>query len=512
MRSSLAFLFPLLALTGLAQTTYTISGKVISNNKPVKNALVSITSVASNSLAFSCFTGDDGRFAFTNLPAEKFSLMAEMRNRRPQFYRETEGYSSAIVTGPGLNSQNIVFELAPVGSISGSVTDEEGDPIRNAQVMLFHQGVFSGKAKIVLERNAQTDSSGRFHFGQLRAGTYVTAISARPWYAQNSFAEGQPSAAEFDVAYPITYSGGSTDPKSAAPINVTENGSTQVDIVLRPVPALHIRLRDLATEGDGPVMLFAIGPDGAMVPSNAVTVGSDQGSTITGLAPGRYEIRNHGSSRRIVELTADTSLEAPDHGAASISGRVTFEGAPPEAAGRAMITLASGTSTARTNVSADGSFTVSGLEPGRYRIELANMPSSYVRTVLISGKPAEGDTIELAAGAAVQVSVIAGAAGSKLDGIALQNGQPVAGAMVLLLPNDLARTDLIRRDQSDSDGTFTLPNIAPGSYTLVAIDDGSDLAYADAAVIQPYLAAGRSISIPAPGNGPVKIDLSARRR
>ena len=31
---------------------------------------------------------------------------------------------------------------------------------------------------------------------------------------------------------------------------------------------------------------------------------------------------------------------------------------------------------------------------------------------------------------------------------------------------------LIRRDQSDSDGSFALRDVVPGQYTVVAIQDG----------------------------------------
>ena len=79
---------------------------------------------------------------------------------------------------------------------------------------------------------------------------------------------------------------------------------------------------------------------------------------------------------------------------------------------------------------------------------------------------------------------------SELTGVAVQNEQPFSAAMVLLLPEDVTRASLIRRDQSDSDGTFTLPEILPGRYTLIAIDNGKDLAYRDPAAIQPYLAQG----------------------
>jgi len=37
---------------------------------------------------------------------------------------------------------------------------------------------------------------------------------------------------------------------------------------------------------------------------------------------------------------------------------------------------------------------------------------------------------------------------------------------------------LFRRDQSDSDGSFSLRDAAPGKYTVVAIEDGWELEWA----------------------------------
>jgi len=37
---------------------------------------------------------------------------------------------------------------------------------------------------------------------------------------------------------------------------------------------------------------------------------------------------------------------------------------------------------------------------------------------------------------------------------------------------------LVRRDQSDSDGIFTLHSVVAGQYTVVAISDGWDLEWA----------------------------------
>ena len=84
--------------------------------------------------------------------------------------------------------------------------------------------------------------------------------------------------------------------------------------------------------------------------------------------------------------------------------------------------------------------------------------------------------------------------------------------MVLLLPQDLDRDQLIRRDQSDADGSFTLARIAPGRYTLVAIDDGHDLAYKTQSVIKPYLAGGLVVTIPQTSSTPLQVTIQSRKR
>jgi hypothetical protein len=74
-----------------------------------------------------------------------------------------------------------------------------------------------------------------------------------------------------------------------------------------------------------------------------------------------------------------------------------------------------------------------------------------------------------------------------------------SGVLVLLVPvsgQDVAEDS--RRDQSDSDGSFTLSNILPGRYTLVAIAGGWKIDWADPATLKPYLAKGRLLDV-APG-------------
>jgi hypothetical protein len=54
---------------------------------------------------------------------------------------------------------------------------------------------------------------------------------------------------------------------------------------------------------------------------------------------------------------------------------------------------------------------------------------------------------------------------------------------------------LIRRDQSDSDGSFALRDVAPGQYNVIAIEDGWDLDWSRPEVMARYLQRGIAVSI-----------------
>ena len=60
----------------------------------------------------------------------------------------------------------------------------------------------------------------------------------------------------------------------------------------------------------------------------------------------------------------------------------------------------------------------------------------------------------------------------------------------------------------NSDGSFTLQNVLPGPYTLLALENGWDLEWSRPDVLQPYLANGTPIVVTA-GAKP-KLTVEAR--
>ena len=60
-----------------------------------------------------------------------------------------------------------------------------------------------------------------------------------------------------------------------------------------------------------------------------------------------------------------------------------------------------------------------------------------------------------------------------------------------------ANSEWLRRDQSDLDGSFSLINVIPGDYVLVAIDDGWDLNWSQPGIMAHYLEQGQKVSVSA---------------
>jgi hypothetical protein len=421
--------------------------------------------------------------------------------------------------GAGLASQNIVFPLEASGSISGTVLDQSGEPVRGAQVWLFRKAVSGGRPQIQMLAQHPADSSGAFHAGHLAPGTYFIAVSARPWYARNGPQIASQANPELDVAYPVTYYGDTIDPASASPINLAEGGSANVQISLRAVPAVHVDLGPATAENrHGSSNLSAETLGGHAIPLPTNVIGVDGRQELSGVAPGHYVLRTmtvEGQQGRAgpatrVDITGNATLAPEDLKTTSISGQVTFEGAPEQP----FLQFSCGNKMFGGRVLKDGSFRVTGqpLEGGKCEVALANAPGFYIKSVATGGGKPSADAVDIVEGADNRITVVVGkGATAQLDGLTVQDEKPFSSAMVLLLPEDLTRASLIRRDQSDSDGSFTLPNVLPGRYTLLAIDNGKELAYRDPAVIQPYLSQGAALEFPRRDNSPVKINVVARR-
>ena len=98
-------------------------------------------------------------------------------------YDQHEQFSTAIVTGAGLETEALVLRLAPAAIISGKILDEAGEPVRHATVTLYYDDHSNGVDQIRQASGTQTNRQGAYEIPRLMPGTYFLSASAKPWYA-----------------------------------------------------------------------------------------------------------------------------------------------------------------------------------------------------------------------------------------------------------------------------------------------------------------------------------------
>jgi hypothetical protein len=168
---------PSLPLPSTKPETYRISGVVVSavDNQPLTDVEVTIGATERREDTREVVTASDGRFVFQNVPPGKYNLTGMRRGFSTQAYQQHDQYSTAIAVGPGLASEDLIFRLTPDASIAGNVLDEENEPVRSGEAMLFSRNGETGGIRLVVRNGL--DEQGHFRFSHLKAGTYYVAIT-----------------------------------------------------------------------------------------------------------------------------------------------------------------------------------------------------------------------------------------------------------------------------------------------------------------------------------------------
>jgi hypothetical protein len=496
-----------------------IAGTVVNaiTGDPVRRATVAVLAQADSHAVESVETGSDGRFALERLPAAKYQLTASKRGFRTAFYDEHGEYSTAIVTGEGQDTGSLIFRLMPGAVLHGVVTGDGGDRVEGAKVMLFERprsAASPGKGEHVTQvDSATTDDTGAYEFDGLAAGEYLLAVRAEPWFALHHPGARKrlvPSAANdqnaaLDVAYPVTYFDSTTDEASATRIPLGDGGRVEADISLHAVPALRMVV-ETPRRQDGSIARAELRQSifGAEVPAeNAGFLDAMQTGTVefTGVAPGRYKLAQ-GDPPRVAELDAtasqqvDASLGVP---AFPVSGllRTGSGSALPDEVTVTLDPIDGAHPLAPLQAtSIRGAFNFPMVPPGSWELwaESGGIQLPILSTS-VGGRAHAGNQVTVK-DRPLALVVTLSQGGTRIEGFARKGGKGAAGVMVVLAPKDAAGLRaLARRDQSDSDGSFSLRDVAPGQYTVVAIEDGWELDWARAGVLSRFLAQGIPVTV-----------------
>jgi hypothetical protein len=492
------------------QPMFKLAGTVVDavTGAALPNSEVQVSPVGKPQFLESAMADAAGHFEFGNLFAGKYSLSAAHAGYLQETFQQHGQYSTAVAVGPNLNTTDISFPLSRQAMVSGTITDGDGEPVPNAVIHLLRETVVDGVRATRIAGNVGTNSEGRYSLGKLPAGTYYLAVTAQPWYAQqfmamDGHAEAQ-TASKLDAAYPLTFYPGVTSDTSASPIRLQVGAAMELNLTIAAVAAAHVTFERVNGANVNAQLLSSTR---WAYPFRVGAMFFQRDGQSFSVAPGRYHLTSRWrdkagthSVNRILEVNGNMTvdphaMESERHITATVVG---IDSAAQSRLASSLTLRDLSTLQVWRPVNAEHGVVWPATELGsnRYEVLFNNPDDYYIQGIEGTNATVAGNSIQLKEAGPVQLKITLAKGKAEMKGRVEQNGAPVSGAMVLLLRDDYFNSpSLIHRDQSDSDGTFTLPGIVPGRYTLLALPINPDLEYAKPEAMQPLLAHGKKVII-----------------
>ena len=414
------------------------------------------------------------------------------------------------------------IELLPQGIIAGRVLDDEGEPVQGLPIQLLRYRYLQGKRQLVPSGGAQSDDRGEFRITNLPPGQVILQITPRSWGATPPV----PSASEARLAYVTTYYPNVTELSQASKIDVTA-GAELTGFDIRLQKARVTRIRGKVTDASGqPPKNFSISlmPKDSVFPGPMFPQGGGKGDgsfELRNVQPGAYTLlvqSGEGRSPRFHHETINVGNENIDDLPVRLGEPLTLKGQIVVKEGQVDITtirlqlssesgrMWGGMGQQKTNE--DGTFTLEGVSPGKYRIllYLGNQEGVYVESIRYGDHEALGKQIDVTAGGApITVTVTAGA--GRVAGAVAEKGAPAAGATVLLIAADHSKRDSMTTKVSPTDqkGTFALKSVPPGEYLAFAFDEIEYGVWEDEEVFKKIESKGVRVAVQRNGSSSITL-------
>lgn len=390
------------AQTAAVRSTAAISGRVSLGDQPAVNVSIELkTTYQSGAMpktVAKAKTDNEGRYILRELPPGNFTLAPQAAafvvadSEDETGYR---GFGKSIALEEGESLKDINFTMKRGGVITGRITNELGRPVISQPVILTSFGPdgkpvttpWSGETRI------NTDDRGIYRFYGLVEGKYLVSCGRSP----QSTDLRDSGLGNKNTFYQRVYYPASTTTEEASPVEVAVGSeAANIDIRLGGLQrAFRVSGRLVGGENSAPLtkaILNAerVGRSGFQL--TAGFAGSDENGEFffQGLAPGKYRVRAQVQDAGDL-FVPDTDLEIVDEDISdlilkartgiSASGVVTLENTSTAAMPvrpdeiRIGFTVTGDQPTDRSYslavVKPDGSFTVTGLRPGRLQIGLS---------------------------------------------------------------------------------------------------------------------------------------------
>lgn len=458
-----------------------ISGKVTIGGKGVSGMVVALAiATPSNSTyvtQLKAVTDEEGNYRIKNLPPNTYQVLVSASQ-----YVQSERRITVVV-GKNEVAENINVTLIRGGVITGKVTDADGRALVEEPILF--SSITASNAAFPFWRTIRTDDRGIYRAFGLPPGRYT--VSA-----------GKDSMASYGRAengYQRTYHPGTVHATEATAIEVTEGSeATNVDIVLGRKFAKYVargRIIDgetsqpLPNAGIGIKFFFANGNTSSGISAVSTKEGEFK---IENLTPGKYAVYSQTDPDRVSEAVRFEVIDQDVEGlvvktfkGASVSGVVVLEGVrDPTLAtsltGYVIVAFVSNEFFGRSEIKADGSFSLPGLPAGRVTLQF-QQTRNHLKIIRI-----ERDGVASTRGFEIRereqirgLRVVVGQANGKIRGVLKfpEGWQlPATARLFVYLKRIDDPTAFVSPVIADARRQFLVEELVAGTYELKVIVDG----------------------------------------
>jgi protocatechuate 3,4-dioxygenase beta subunit len=503
-------------------------------NEPVKKALIELIAESpSDGGNYTALSSLDGCFRIENILPGRYRMFVE-RTGYQEIDKHRRGSEGRVLTlAAGQDLKDLIIHLQAAAVIEGRVTDEDGDPLPEAQVVVLRQSSVSGRSHWEQVGAERTNDLGEYRIPGLAAGGYFVSVTPPPDFrslieaSSNVSADTKESAAAASgkaaTAYQTTYYPGTRDRAQAATIQLHGGDDFPANFLLTPSPSLTVRGSVVNVPSGSTATIMLQSRDFGLV-LNGGEMRKDGSFEIHDVSPGSYTILATVDNapalmmaRQELQITSANveGLKLAPQTGGSIRGRLRMEttsttrpdpsqiflllhSADGDDDALGAFTLGEGFSTL-AHVNADGSFEWKGVPAGRYSVQISEtsaMPDWFLKSVSAGRDGA--DSGFGVGGGTTTLDLVASANGAAADGIATnQKDEPVAEAVIVAVPEARfrSRPDRYRKAVTDQSGRFILRGMPPGDYTLFAWESVDGDAYYNPEFLKSYDGQGKAVSL-----------------
>lgn len=539
----------------VADGTATVSGVVVSADpqpRPLRRARVTLTGQMFGG-GRTTMTADDGSFAFDRVPAGRFTLAATKDGYVALGY----GAARTVLRGTGVDvaegqAVRASIRLPHGAVITGRVVDVDGLPAQGFEVTaLAHRYVgWQGEIGYLgagMPAPALSDDRGVYRIFGLPAGDYV--VAAKPQERDGSADAEVRTVARGVVSdkrqvMTQAFHPGATEVGRASRVTLRAGEERSgINIQLQYVALARISGMVPAPAGWNAASLTMVRTDEQPGFAGVRKTDADAGGrfTISGVPPGQYRLTAVSTAASPVTtpgspllMTGDlltASAEINVHGedvervslslqpALTVSGRVAFEGhrAAPDLEGlrvpeglhvpAPMISpdLDTGQAFPSFDLERDGTFKVSGIVPGLYRMSddipglRAPIRAWWLKSLVVNGRDMLDAPLDLRQGTDDAVVTFSDRASEIRGTLKDAQGAPAPEACVVVFGTDRStwfyRSRRVAGVHPGLDGRFSIRNLPPGEYRVAAVLDIEQNAWFDPAVLERLLPAAAALTV-----------------